>query len=185
MAGGFPEADVRHPPRAGEDARHPVRLQPGARLPADDFNRLGDVWFGGKQALGGYYGDHYKWRLMRSGGMDAFRGKAVLDTTVLDLARRVAVRENGAFTALCPEKRVASVTVELKDGRLLSRRVDYPKGEPENPISDEELRAKFRSLAACGGLSREAAEEVLRQMSHPDFDTRHIADAIWSRHEMS
>ena len=122
---------------------------------------------------------------MRSGGMDAFRGKAVLDTTVLDLARRVAVRENGAFTALCPEKRVASVTVELKDGRLLSKRVDYPKGEPENPISDEELRAKFRSLADCGGLSRAAAEEVLRQMSHPDFDTRHIADAIWSRHEMS
>ncbi len=34
------------------------------------FDSLGDVWFGGKQALGGYYGDHYKWRLMRSGGMD-------------------------------------------------------------------------------------------------------------------
>jgi glucuronate isomerase len=34
------------------------------------FGSLGDVWFGGKQALGGYYGDHYKWRLMRSGGMD-------------------------------------------------------------------------------------------------------------------
>lgn len=34
------------------------------------FDSLGDVWFGGRQASGGYYGDHYKWRLMRSGGMD-------------------------------------------------------------------------------------------------------------------
>ena len=34
------------------------------------FDSLGDVWFGGRQEDGGYYGDHYKWRLMRSNGMD-------------------------------------------------------------------------------------------------------------------
>lgn len=34
------------------------------------FNSLGDVWFGGVQTDGSCYGDHYKWRLMRSNGMD-------------------------------------------------------------------------------------------------------------------
>ncbi len=34
------------------------------------FDNLGDVWFGGKQADGSVYGDHYKWRLLRSNGMD-------------------------------------------------------------------------------------------------------------------
>ena len=33
------------------------------------FESLGDVWFGGKQPDGSYFGDHYKWRLMRSNGM--------------------------------------------------------------------------------------------------------------------
>lgn len=33
------------------------------------FNNLGEVWFGGKEADGHYFGDHYKWRLMRSNGM--------------------------------------------------------------------------------------------------------------------
>lgn len=33
------------------------------------FNNLGDVWFGGREADGHYFGDHYKWRLMRSNGM--------------------------------------------------------------------------------------------------------------------
>ncbi len=33
------------------------------------FNNLGEVWFGGKQPDGTYFGDHYKWRLMRSNGM--------------------------------------------------------------------------------------------------------------------
>ena len=33
------------------------------------FDSLGDVWFGGKQPDGSFFGDHYKWRLMRSNGM--------------------------------------------------------------------------------------------------------------------
>ncbi|MBQ6129514.1 MAG: glucuronate isomerase [Lachnospiraceae bacterium] len=33
------------------------------------FDSLGDVWFGGMQKDGSCYGDHYKWRLMRSNGM--------------------------------------------------------------------------------------------------------------------
>lgn len=33
------------------------------------FDSLGDVWFGGKQPDGTFFGDHYKWRLMRSNGM--------------------------------------------------------------------------------------------------------------------
>ena len=30
------------------------------------FSNISDVWFGGEQPDGSYYGDHYKWRLMRS-----------------------------------------------------------------------------------------------------------------------
>ncbi len=33
------------------------------------FSSLGDVWFGGRQSDGSVFGDHYKWRLMRSNGM--------------------------------------------------------------------------------------------------------------------
>ena len=34
------------------------------------FNNLTEVWLGGKQSDGSYCGDHYKWRLMRSNGVD-------------------------------------------------------------------------------------------------------------------
>ena len=33
------------------------------------FDNLGQIWFGGRQEDGSYAGDHYKWRLMRSGGV--------------------------------------------------------------------------------------------------------------------
>ena len=33
------------------------------------FDNLVEVWLGGKQPAGGYFGDHYKWRVMRSNGV--------------------------------------------------------------------------------------------------------------------
>ncbi len=33
------------------------------------FENLAQVWLGGKQADGSYFGDHYKWRVMRSNGV--------------------------------------------------------------------------------------------------------------------
>ncbi len=34
------------------------------------FENLAEVWLGGKNADGNYFGDHYKWRVMRSNGID-------------------------------------------------------------------------------------------------------------------
>lgn len=34
------------------------------------FDDLGQVWLGGRNPDGTYFGDHYKWRLMRSNGVD-------------------------------------------------------------------------------------------------------------------
>jgi sugar phosphate isomerase/epimerase len=44
----------------------------------------------------------------------------------------------------------AIVSIALKDGREYSVRVDRPKGEPENPVTWEELIAKFRGLEVPG-----------------------------------
>lgn len=34
------------------------------------FSSIADVWFGGEQPDGSFYGDHYKWRLMRTHGVE-------------------------------------------------------------------------------------------------------------------
>ena len=34
-----------------------------------NFKSIVDAWLGGRTADGGFYGDHYKWRLMRAGGV--------------------------------------------------------------------------------------------------------------------
>ena len=39
------------------------------------------------------------------------------------------------------------ITATQSDGRKFSSQVDYPKGSIQNSMSDDELRAKFESLA--------------------------------------
>lgn len=54
----------------------------------------------------------------------------------------------------------AIVEVETRDGRRLREQVNYPKGFPENPFSEEELRRKFMDWATTR-ISREQAERII------------------------
>ncbi len=45
-------------------------------------------------------------------------------------------------------KRFSEVRITLKDGRRFERRVSVAKGQPQNPLTDAELEAKFRDCAA-------------------------------------
>jgi 2-methylcitrate dehydratase PrpD len=61
------------------------------------------------------------------------------------MARVVCVRDpalDGDFPARWP----ATVAIRTRDGRSFSTRIDFPKGDPENPLTPAELEAKFRSL---------------------------------------
>ena len=40
------------------------------------------------------------------------------------------------------------VTIRATDGREFSKQIDYPKGDPRNPLTDEEIEEKFEALAA-------------------------------------
>jgi 2-methylcitrate dehydratase len=39
------------------------------------------------------------------------------------------------------------VTIHTSDGRQLSKQLDYPKGDPRNPLTDREVEEKFEALA--------------------------------------
>ena len=46
------------------------------------YNNIAEVWLGGKAADGTYFGDHYKWRGMRSNGVKIYSsGNIPMDLT--------------------------------------------------------------------------------------------------------
>lgn len=48
---------------------------------------------------------------------------------------------------LRPMTMPAICTIKVKNGRQFEKRIDYQKGDPRNPFTEEELRAKFRDCA--------------------------------------
>ena len=69
-----------------------------------------------------------------------------LDPRAAELASKITVVENEELTRESAQKRVAIVTVLMRNGKKLSERVDYAKGEPENPMTESELKTKWASL---------------------------------------
>lgn len=81
------------------------------------------------------------------------------DEEIAALMKRVVIKEDPELSALVPDKRAAIVSI-LSGGDTLSCRVDYPRGEPENPVSAVEIKDKYLSLMDAAGTERERSEEI-------------------------
>ena len=110
-------------------------------------------------------------------GLDEFGESAIANRQVLGIAERVTVSADDGLSALCPQKRVAIVKVKTVDGEFVER-VDYPKGEPESPLSKEELEEKFRGLAMYGGLTAEECDAVIDEVWKEDFSVEKILELV-------
>lgn len=61
---------------------------------------------------------------------------------------------------LRPMSMPAILTMSLNDGRTLTKRVDYQKGDPRNPFTDNELAEKFR-FCVEDLISAQQAQEIM------------------------
>ena len=87
----------------------------------------------------------------------ALYGKATLDEYTMENIRspevkammsRVVCKEDESLEPEFPKKWPASVTIKTKTGETFSARIEYPKGDPENPLAWDELINKFKGLTS-------------------------------------
>ena len=60
---------------------------------------------------------------------------------------KVKVVANEEFEQAFPAKQCTRVTITTTDGRSLSHAVDVPKGDPRDPMTEQDLQVKFDALA--------------------------------------
>jgi len=64
---------------------------------------------------------------------------------------------------LYPEQWPTEMEVQLRNGKKIKLKTEFPKGDPENPASAEELKNKFMELATiCWSTNK--AENILNQI---------------------
>jgi len=85
--------------------------------------------------------------------IEDFEDIKLKDDSIRDLAMKVEVTLDKDLDRLYPEPplgrgfRTAIMEIQFKDGTRISKRVDYPKGDPNNPLSWGEVELKFRNQA--------------------------------------
>jgi len=72
-----------------------------------------------------------------------FTDDAIKHPDIAHLSDLITWEINPEFEAVYPAKYPARVTVTMQDGTEYVGEVEYPKGDPENPASREELIDKF------------------------------------------
>jgi 2-methylcitrate dehydratase PrpD len=83
----------------------------------------------------------------RAAGLDQFTGERFHSPLIKSLMGKVVLQKDKRIEKNFPEEWPAIVQVHLKNGKHFEKRVRYPKGDPENPLTWQELSAKFLSLA--------------------------------------
>ena len=99
-----------------------------------------------------------------------FTEEKIMDPTIRAQLNKVEVVADPEIEALFPELQRVIVKIVTTDGRQFEKQIDYPKGDPRNPLTDREVEEKFDALA----------EPVL-----PPDRRRQIKDTIWKLDELN
>ena len=75
-----------------------------------------------------------------------FCQETISNEAILSLTQKVKVHINDELTSWSPQKRAAIVKITTIQGEILCHEVDYPKGEPENPMTRADVESKYFDL---------------------------------------
>jgi len=94
-----------------------------------------------------------------------FTPEKIMDPAIRAQLKKVKVVADPEIEKVFPALQRVVVTVRVTDGREFTKQLDYPKGDPRNPLSDKEVEEKFAALA-------EGVLSPARQ--------RQVIEAVWS-----
>jgi 2-methylcitrate dehydratase PrpD len=80
---------------------------------------------------------------------------------------RITVEEDPVATKKFHSEYMAGTTVEItmKDGRRLMKQVEYPKGEPENPFTEQDHIDKLFWMATHLGMTQSRIDELAQVLN--------------------
>jgi 2-methylcitrate dehydratase PrpD len=79
-------------------------------------------------------------------GLGDFTPERIAEPAIAALLARTSAQHSPTFEQAYPRQWPSNVTVAFADGRVVSQTINAPKGDPENPLSEQELEAKFRQM---------------------------------------
>jgi len=97
-------------------------------------------------------------------GLDQFTTEQIRSPLIGRLMEKVVLTKDIALEKNFPREWPARVVIDLENGDRHENSVRYPKGDPENPLTWEEMAAKFRTLAGTV-LPSDRCDRIIAQIA--------------------
>jgi 2-methylcitrate dehydratase len=97
-----------------------------------------------------------------------FTQERIDDPALIPVMDKIKVVPNDEFEALFPKFQPSQVTITLADGTTHVERVDVPKGDPRDPMTEDEIAVKFDALGTevVGQDTCRSLRELIMGMEH-------------------
>jgi 2-methylcitrate dehydratase PrpD len=114
-----------------------------------------------------------------STGVDDFRPEALDDPEVLALSDKITWEVDPEAEKFYPKAYPATLVATMNDGRVFEAHVHFPKGDPENDATMEEIVDKFNSLTDKY-FEKERRQEIVKKLKRLEEidDITEIADLL-------
>ncbi|HAE87806.1 TPA: MmgE/PrpD family protein [Candidatus Marinimicrobia bacterium] len=81
---------------------------------------------------------------------ESFSDEKLKDPRLWEVIDKIKGEASVEFEKMFPAKQPSKVKITLKDGRVFEQYLEYPKGDPREPMTVEDLKNKFTALAKPG-----------------------------------
>ena len=90
-----------------------------------------------------------------------FTLQKIMDPTIRAQLKKVHVVADPEIEKVFPSLQRVVVAIRTVDGQVFTKQLDYPKGDPRNPLTDREIEEKFSALASPI-MSKAAQKKVMK-----------------------
>ena len=99
-----------------------------------------------------------------------FTMEKIMDHKIREQLNKVEVVADPEIEKVFPALQRVIVHIDTTDGRSLSKQLDYPKGDPRNPLTDLEIEEKFAALAdgMLSNTAQKRVKEAVWNLEHVD-----------------
>ena len=101
--------------------------------------------------------------LFGNAGLDQYTTENLRATDVDRIMACVDCYKDLVLDEQYPSKWPAAAEIETHDGKRFNAHIEYPKGDPENPLSWNELQAKFLSMVGTA-MSADQAHGIIQRI---------------------
>ena len=92
----------------------------------------------------------------------SFSEKKLKDPRIWEVIDKIKGEASVEFEKMFPAKQPSKVVIKTKDGNEYSEYLEYPKGDPREPMTIEDLENKFNSLS--GKLLTKKKQNMIKEM---------------------